>query len=1064
MIRRKEVLVAYIDFIPWDPDETKAHMKYKWINNPQATYGKHFDKFCASLFPLSTTKRDDDLTSGVKEEDAEKAAQAREERASTKHVWLSLPCETYGTYFHKFCKSFNPTHLLVLLKGDFAATTRVNEKYRTTIRDFVAPTQLRDTSDKLALIAATYLQGEFYDVCLHKEIYWGRQQREEVVIPIVIDTGASISITGVKSDFFDGIKAVDPTLKIQGLNHSIQVEGIGKVRWKIRDQIGQIAIVETTAYFIPDAQVRLFSPQLYFIEEQDGRLVLDKDGVTLETAHEGTRLSFPINERNNLPIALPVPLDSGFCTFCATSAEVLLNATAETNQNLTAPQKELLGWHQKFGHAGWKWIQSLMSPRSPRYKTHRESADGIRRTVIQTINQSTRTCASQDLLCTACKLARGKRRPDGVTRTAIRAHEMALRRGDLAPGDCVSLDQYESSYPGRLPHTRGHEKTANKYIGGTIGVDHASAVIFAEHQASLRAGNTIESKKKFERWSRQSCGVRIKKYHADNGIFKSNEFMAHTDAMDQEIDFSGVGAHHQNGVAERSIRTVTEWARTMLLHAMLHWPDEVSLDLWPFALDHAIYLWNHLPNERTGISPIELYTGQLFANYDFLLSVQVFGCPAYVLDPKLQDGKKLPKWVPRSRRGQYLGISTRHSSTIGRIRNIVTGHVSPQFHVVYDPFFTTVPTAGDPELVDVDRINLDTLLTVGSGHREFNQVEEFDELGNVEPAPELDADWLTFREHELRQRRRERLAPLPGIRVRRQRRIPPPPVGRRMDGIGTDDHDDVEIDTPDDVDDAEIDTPDEDLDEVSVPDMIPADEGDPSDDEEAEAPTTMLRRSGRIKRRNTNTYGGKGGAGLAKAPNYDKRKVLEADVNNAFLNSLDWSATLSAIQSTNSRDYDRFAAQVEWNFDECHPLALTMKANAMDTPNWNQAMNGLESDGYWQAMELELETLTGKEAWTEVDREAHMNVLPSTWAFKCKRFPDGLVRKLKARFCVRGDCQIDNVDVFDTYAPVVSWTTLRLLLILSVVLSLATQQVDYIFTKGLRTEKFREMRLKLCGW
>lgn len=72
-----------------------------------------------------------------------------------------------------------------------------------------------------------------------------------------------------------------------------------------------------------------------------------------------------------------------------------------------------------------------------------------------------------------------------------------------------------------------------------------------------------------------------------------------------------------------------------------------------------------------------------------------------------------------------------------------------------------------------------------------------------------------------------------------------------------------------------------------------------------------------------------------------------------------------------------------------------------------------------------------------------MNVLPSVWAFKCKRFPDGLVRKLKARFCVRGDCQIDGVDVFDTFAPVVSWTTVRLLLILSVVLKLSTTQVDY---------------------
>ena len=72
-----------------------------------------------------------------------------------------------------------------------------------------------------------------------------------------------------------------------------------------------------------------------------------------------------------------------------------------------------------------------------------------------------------------------------------------------------------------------------------------------------------------------------------------------------------------------------------------------------------------------------------------------------------------------------------------------------------------------------------------------------------------------------------------------------------------------------------------------------------------------------------------------------------------------------------------------------------------------------------------------------------MNVLPSKWALKKKVFPSGLVPKLKARFCARGDRQIENDDYFSTYAPVVSWTTVRLLLILSVQLSLEMKQVDY---------------------
>ena len=73
-----------------------------------------------------------------------------------------------------------------------------------------------------------------------------------------------------------------------------------------------------------------------------------------------------------------------------------------------------------------------------------------------------------------------------------------------------------------------------------------------------------------------------------------------------------------------------------------------------------------------------------------LRSEKTWGCPAYVLDPKLQDGKKLPKWDPRTRQGQYLYRSPKHASSVRLIRNLNTGCISPQFHVIYDTQFQTV--------------------------------------------------------------------------------------------------------------------------------------------------------------------------------------------------------------------------------------------------------------------------------------------------------------------------------------------------------------------------------------
>jgi len=60
-----------------------------------------------------------------------------------------------------------------------------------------------------------------------------------------------------------------------------------------------------------------------------------------------------------------------------------------------------------------------------------------------------------------------------------------------------------------------------------------------------------------------------------------------------------------------------------------------------------------------------------------------------------------------------------------------------------------------------------------------------------------------------------------------------------------------------------------------------------------------------------------------------------------------------------------------------------------------------------------------------------------------KRSPDGEIKKFKARFCVRGDKQIKGVDYFETYAPVVSWSTIRMLLCLSLQYGWFTKAVDF---------------------
>ena len=66
-----------------------------------------------------------------------------------------------------------------------------------------------------------------------------------------------------------------------------------------------------------------------------------------------------------------------------------------------------------------------------------------------------------------------------------------------------------------------------------------------------------------------------------------------------------------------------------------------------------------------------------------------------VLDPKLQNDQKLPKWNRCACDGQFLGYSDEHLSLYANVRHSST----PQFHVVFDDIFETVVCNGDNYVV-----------------------------------------------------------------------------------------------------------------------------------------------------------------------------------------------------------------------------------------------------------------------------------------------------------------------------------------------------------------------------
>ena len=91
-----------------------------------------------------------------------------------------------------------------------------------------------------------------------------------------------------------------------------------------------------------------------------------------------------------------------------------------------------------------------------------------------------------------------------------------------------------------------------------------------------------------------------------------------------------------------------------------------------------------------GITPIERCSGTTI--YITLKNCHTWGCPVYALDAIFQDNiAVIPKWESRSCAGIYLGHSSFHAGSVAMVLNLATGHVSPQFHVVFDGEFYTVP-------------------------------------------------------------------------------------------------------------------------------------------------------------------------------------------------------------------------------------------------------------------------------------------------------------------------------------------------------------------------------------
>ena len=927
-----------------------------------------------------------------------------------------------------------------------------------------------------------------------------RREEAEHFFPIVWDSGASVCVTNNRNDFKVGTFRTDASIsEISGYAHgtTAKVEGEGTVEWNVLDIHGRNRRLTLKAIYMPNAKVRLISIQTY-LDKYGGTIQFDKEGANIHGAvkfGKGT-LWAPKNCPSNLPMSMGHSHNhnsiNSISVYPGSSSLAPVPAVARENINLTGAEKELLGWHERFGHIAFAKVQHLMKA-------------GVLAT--SDAGRRLQRSASQlhPLKCAACIFAKQRQRSSpGQVVKVNQAREGVLRKGNLLPGQEISVDYFQCSQKGRLFTSRGKSADKDMYSGGCMFVDHASGYIHVECQSTTSTHATITAKTSFEDMCRDH-GVVPLKYLSDNGSnFTSKEFTAHLSEFKQISRFAGVGAHHHNGHAERAIQTIMSIARAMIIHAAIRWPDMADTSLWPMAVQHAVWIWNHTPNLTTGLSPSDIFTKQTYPHVKFQ-DLHVWGCPVYALEKRLHDGGKIPKWTPRSKRCVYLGGAPSYATSVPLVLNPDTGHISPQFHVVFDDWFHTVSADmskfpdlhspewnklfGDsslqymPDAEDIELMNsLDSQLegAKDAQHVDKLRTKVMEAAENARPTvplgpPALDTPAWRERKHDitLTSDRPVRAAPLstiPGPLVK-------PSLGKPQIPSVTEAPNPVTPSVKPSVAPTGVESPAHITDDLSHP--VPM-LGLPPRASEFSHPVPMLvpSKPAKVVSAPVATPTPKP---TNRPPTRRSRRVAGQDPirRSARLNntSPEFTPSINSVTPV-LPPFQHFAqtllafiaptgvpvgdgSQFDINGRNLSEASVSpgifiaQKNKDPDILTYEEAMRDPDREKWLDAAGVEISELESYTSWLEVPRseaeDKNENIVPTTWVFRRKRKPDGTIKRWKARFCVRGDLMRG---ITDTFAPVVAFSTVRIFLIFSLLLGWFTCSIDFsnAFIQAHRTK------------
>lgn len=129
--------------------------------------------------------------------------------------------------------------------------------------------------------------------------------------------------------------------------------------------------------------------------------------------------------------------------------------------------------------------------------------------------------------------------------------------------------------------------------------------------------------------------------------------------------------------------------------------------------------------------------------------------------------------------------------------------------------------------------------------------------------------------------------------------------------------------------------------------------------------------------------------------------------------------------------------------EEVHDFMHSIYAATRDQgepATMTKAFSGHESDKWKQATQEEYASLINNRTWTLQELPPNRKAITNKWIFKKKYNQDNTVSRYKARLVVHGFSQVAGEDYFETFAPVIKFPTVRIVLAL-------VAHLDWSFSK-----------------